>query len=49
MYFSGFFGTNIKIKVICKNLGNNYFQPKKTLNELFIDYDITKEYLDKLK
>ena len=40
---------NIKIKVICKNLGNNYFQPKKTLNELFIDYDITKEYLDKLK
>ena len=40
---------NIKIKVVCKNLGNNYFRPKKTLNELFIDYDITKAYLDKLK
>ena len=40
---------NIKIKVVCKNLGNNYFRPKKTLNELFIDYDITKVYLDKLK
>ena len=36
---------NIKIKIISKNLGNNYFQPKKTLNELFEEYDITKEYL----
>ena len=36
---------NIKIKIISKNLGNNYFRPKKTLNELFRDYGITKEYL----
>jgi deoxyxylulose-5-phosphate synthase len=39
---------NIKIKLISKNLGNNYFQPKKTLNELFRNYDITKEYLKNL-
>jgi deoxyxylulose-5-phosphate synthase len=40
---------NIKTKMICKNLGSNYFRPKKTLNELFEDYDITKEYLINLK
>jgi len=39
---------NIKIKIISKNLGNNYFKPKQTLDELFVDYDITKEYLSKL-
>tara|TARA_Y100000590_G_scaffold455520_1_gene604353 strand:- start:893 stop:1774 length:882 start_codon:yes stop_codon:yes gene_type:complete len=38
----------IKIKIISKNLGNNYFKPKQTLKELFVDYDITKEYLNKL-
>ena len=26
---------NIKIKVINKNLGNDYFHPRKTINELF--------------
>ena len=36
---------NIKVKLISKNLGNNYFRPKKTLSELFNDYGITKEYL----
>ena len=39
---------NIKIKLISKNLGNNYFRPKKTLNELFRNYGITKEYLENL-
>jgi len=39
---------NIKIKVITKNLGNDYFKPKQTLNELFKNYDITKEYLKNL-
>ena len=39
---------NIKIKIISNNLGNNYFKPKKTLNELFGNYGITKEYLEKL-
>ena len=39
---------NIKIKIISNNLGNNYFKPKKTLNELFDNYGITKEYLEKL-
>ena len=39
---------NIKIKLISKNLGNNYFQPKKTLNELFRNYGITKEYFENL-
>ena len=36
---------NIKIKLISKNLGNNYFKPKETLNQLFRNYGITKEYL----
>ena len=36
---------NIKIKLISKNLGNDYFKPKETLNELFKNYGITKEYL----
>ena len=40
---------NIKIKLISKNLGNNYFKPKETLNQLFRNYGITKEYLDNLK
>jgi len=43
-----FYENNIKIKIISKNLGNNYFEPKQTLDELFVDYDITKEYLEKL-
>lgn len=40
---------NIKVKIISKNLGNNYFKPKETLNQLFKDYGITKEYLYNLK
>jgi len=40
---------NIKMKIISKNLGNEYFNPKKTLNELFKDYDITEEFLKNLK
>ena len=43
------FENNIKIKIVSKNLGNDYFQPKKTLNELFTKYGITKEYLLNLK
>ena len=39
---------NIKIKLTSKNLGNDYFKPKQTLNELFKNYDITKEYLKDL-
>ena len=38
----------IKINLISKNLGNKYFQPKKTLDELFKKYDITKKYLENL-
>jgi len=38
----------IKIKIISKNLGSNYFEPKKTLDELFKNYDITKEYFENL-
>lgn len=38
----------IKMNVLAKNLGNNYFQPKKTLNELFNNFGITKKYLENL-
>ena len=38
----------IKMNLVSKNLGNNYFQPKKTLNELFENYGITKKYLENL-
>ena len=38
----------IKMNLVSKNLGNNYFQPKQTLNELFSNYDITKKYLENL-
>ena len=38
----------IKMNLITKNLGNNYFQPKKTLNELFKSYNITEKYLENL-
>ena len=38
----------IKINLISKNLGNKYFQTKKTLDELFKKYDITKKYLENL-
>jgi transketolase len=36
---------NIKVRTISKNLNNNYFKPKNTLDELFKDYDVTKKYL----
>jgi len=36
------------MNLISKNLGNNYFQPKKTLDELFKNYGITKKYLENL-
>ena len=38
----------IRMNLISKNLGNNYFQPKKTLDELFKNYGITKKYLENL-
>jgi len=38
----------IKINLISKNLGNKYFHPQKTLDELFKKYDITKKYLENL-
>ena len=40
---------NIKMKIVSKNLGSEYFSPKKTLNELFEDYGITEEFLKNLK
>ena len=40
---------NIRIKLITKNLGNDYFKPEETLNKLFKNYGITEEYFKNLK
>jgi len=40
---------NIKKKILNKNLGNTYFKPKETLDQLFGDYDITEKYFEELK
>ena len=39
------YNKKIRANIISKNLGIDYFHPKKTLNELFQDYNLTEKYL----